>query len=235
MAVGKIRQLLGGFIACLVVVSPFSAPEAGEINASRYQLGSGDKLRINFRGEHYSDLSGDYEIVGDGIAALPLVGNIYLGGKTVSEAAKTIMSAYKPSYIKDPEINVQVLNYRPFYIWGQVDEPGKYPHINGMTVLEAVVIAGGFIGLARIDQSKQEYFKIIRGDDPSRTERDARQKTVVMPGDVIEVPLFLCPVCPKPEFSEEFRENFGNGQFRQENFGTGQFRREDFDESQLLN
>ena len=231
----KIRQLLGGFIACLVVVSPFSAPEAGEINASRYQLGSGDKLRINFRGEHYSDLSGDYEIVGDGIAALPLVGNIYLGGKTVSEAAKTIKSAYKPGYIKDPEINVQVLNYRPFYIWGQVDEPGKYPHINGMTVLEAVVIAGGFIGLARIDQSKQEYFKIIRGDDPSRTERDARQKTVVMPGDVIEVPLFLCPVCPKPEFSEEFRENFGNGQFGQENFGNGQFRREDFGKSQLLN
>ena len=112
------------------------------------QLGSGDKHRINFRGEHYSDLSGDYEIVGDGIAALPLVGNIYLGGKTVSEAAKTIKSAYKPGYIKDPEINVQVLNYRPFYIWGQVDSPGKYPHINGMTVLEAVVIAGGFIGLA---------------------------------------------------------------------------------------
>ena len=93
------------------------------------QLGSGDKLRINFRGEHYSDLSGDYEIVGDGIAALPLVGNIYLGGKTVSEAAKTIKSAYKPGYIKDPEINVQVLNYRPFYIWGQVDSPGKYPLI----------------------------------------------------------------------------------------------------------
>ena len=232
---GKMRHFLGCFIACLVVVSPFSAPEAGEINASRYQLGSGDKLRIIFRGKHYSDLTGDYEIVGDGIAALPLVGNIYLGGKTVSEAAKTIKSAYKPDYIKDPEINVQVLNYRPFYIWGQVNVPGKYPHINGMTVLEAVVIAGGFIGLARIDQSKQEYFKIIRGDDPSRTERDARQRTVVMPGDVIEVPLFLCPVCPKPEFSEEFRENFGNGQFRQEGFGTGQFRRENFDESQLLN
>ena len=104
-----------------------------------------------------------------------------------------------------------------------------------MTVLEAVLIAGGFIGLARIDQSQQDYFKISRGDDPSRTERDARQRTVVMPGDVIEVPLFICPVCPKPEFSEEFRENFGNSQFRQENFGTGQFRREDFDESQLLN
>jgi polysaccharide export outer membrane protein len=199
MAMGKLRQVLGGFIACLVVASPLSAPEAGEFDASRYQLGSGDKLRISFRGKHYSDLSGDYEIVGDGIAALPLVGNIYLGGKTVSEAAKTIKNAYKPDYVKDPEINVQVLNYRPFYIWGQVNSPGSYPHVSGMTVLEAVVIAGGFIGLAKQDKAKQGYMKIIRGDDPSRTERDARPETVVMPGDVIEVPPFLCPLCPQPE------------------------------------
>ena len=107
-------------------------------------------------------------------------------------------------------------NYRPFYIWGQVDEPGKYPHINGMTVLEAVIIAGGFIGLAKIDESKQDYFKIIRGDDPSRWEVNARQGTVVMPGDTIEVPLFLCPICPVPEYPEEVKQKIIVNEFLSE-------------------
>jgi len=175
--------ILAVFIACLVVASPLSAQEAKNSDSTRYQLGSGDKLRISFFGKHYSDLSGDYEIDGAGIVPLPLVGNIRLGGKTISEAENAIKDAYKPDYVKDPRVSVQVLNYRPFYIWGQVNAPGSYPYVNGITVLEAVVIAGGFT-----KRAKQGKMKIIRGNDPSRKEHDATPETVVLPGDVIEVP-----------------------------------------------
>ena len=175
--------ILAVFVACLVLASPLSAQEAKNSASTRYQLGSGDKLRISFFGKHYSDLSGDYEIDGAGIVPLPLVGNIRLGGKTVSEAENAIKDAYKPDYVKDPRVSVQVLNYRPFYIWGQVKAPGSYPYVNGITVLEAVVIAGGFT-----KRAKHGNMKIIRGNDPSRTEQDATPGTVILPGDVIEVP-----------------------------------------------
>ncbi len=175
--------VLAVFAAYLVLASPLSAQEAKDLDSIRYLLGSGDKLRISFFGKHYSDLSGDYEIDGAGIVPLPLVENIRLGGKTLSEAEAAIKAAYKPDYVKDPRVSVQVLNYRPFYIWGQVNAPGSYPYVNGITVLEAVVIAGGFT-----KRAKQSKMKIIRGNDPSRTEHDATPETVILPGDVIEVP-----------------------------------------------
>jgi polysaccharide export outer membrane protein len=175
--------ILAAFVACVVIVNPLSAQEAKKSDPMSYLLGSGDKLRISFFGKHYSDLSGDYEIDGAGIVPLPLVGNIRLGGKTISEAENAIKDAYKPDYVKDPRVSVQVLNYRPFYIWGQVNAPGSYPYVNGITVLEAVVIAGGFT-----KRAKQGKMKIIRGNDPSRTEHDATPETVILPGDVIEVP-----------------------------------------------
>ena len=125
---------LAVFAACVVLVNPLSAQEAKDSDSIRYLLGSGDKLRISFFGKHYSDLSGDYEISGAGIVPLPLVGNIRLGGKTISEAGSAIKNAYKPDYVKEPRLSVQVLNYRPFYIWGKVNAPGSYPYVNGITV-----------------------------------------------------------------------------------------------------
>jgi polysaccharide export outer membrane protein len=175
--------ILAVFVACLLLANPLFAQEAKNSDSTRYRLGSGDRLRISFFGKHYSELSGDYEIDGAGIVPLPLVGSIRLGGKTISEAENTIKDAYKPDYVKDPRVSVQVLNYRPFYIWGKVNSPGSYPYVNGITVLEAVVIAGGFTKRAREDK-----MKIIRGNDPSRTKHDATPETVILPGDVIEVP-----------------------------------------------
>ncbi len=180
---GIIRgTILAVLIARIVLASPLSAQEVKESDHIRYLLGSGDKLRISFFGKHYSYLSGDYEIDGAGIVPLPLVENIRLGGKTISEAENAIKAAYKPDYLKNPRVSVQVLNYRPFYIWGQVNAPGSYPYVNGITVLEAVVIAGGFT-----KRANQDKLKIIRGNDSSRTEYDATLGGVILPGDVIEV------------------------------------------------
>ena len=152
-------------------------------DALEYQLGPGDRLQITFFGKHTGDLSGDYEIDGTGLVPLPLVGNLRLGGRTLSQAEAVIREAYQPDYLKNPRISLQVLNYRPFYIWGQVNDPGSYPYVNGITVLEAVVIAGGFT-----KRAKESRMEIIRGTDPTRERQDATPETIVLPGDVIEVP-----------------------------------------------
>ena len=177
------RLILATFISYFCVVGSLPAENISDTRQLQYQLGSGDKLRITFFGKHTSDLSGEYEIDGAGLVPLPLVGSIRLGGKTVKEAETTIIGAYKPDYVKNPRVAVQVLNYRPFYIMGQVGSPGSYPYVNGITVLEAVVIAGGFS-----KRAKEDEMTIIRGTDPTRAKEDATPKSIVLPGDVIEVP-----------------------------------------------
>lgn len=149
----------------------------------KYQLGSGDRLSIVFFGKHVGDLSGEYEIDGAGLIPMPLVGSVRVQGMTVAEAEAAIKASYKPDYVKEPRISIQVLNYRPFYIMGQVNSPGSYPYVNGITVLEAVVIAGGFT-----KRAKESQMQIIRGTDRARAKQEATPETVILPGDVIEVP-----------------------------------------------
>ncbi|HMB47646.1 MAG TPA: polysaccharide biosynthesis/export family protein [Afifellaceae bacterium] len=148
---------------------------------AQYKLGSGDQLRITVFG--HEDLSGNFLVEGSGLVSLPLVGAVPLGGKTIIEAEATIIAALKPDYLKNPRVSVQVLNYRPFYIIGEVNSPGSYAYVSGMTVLEAVAIAGGFTYRA-----KEGEMTITRGSDDARREAEAVPETLVLPGDVIKVP-----------------------------------------------
>ena len=177
----RLGQIISfGLVLWMGALGPTLAQDGTQ---TEYQLGSGDKVRITFFGKHTTDLSGEYEIDGRGLVPLPLVGALRLGGLTVAQVEDIIVEAYKPDYVKNPRVNVQVMNYRPFYITGQVEEPGSYPYVNGITVLEAVVIAGGFT-----KRAKENKMEIIRGTDLGRTKEDATPETIVLPGDVIEVP-----------------------------------------------
>ncbi len=178
---GLLRRALLAAVLCLLPMSSVAAQAVN--NIPQYRLGSGDRLSVVFFGKHVGDLSGEYEIDGAGLIPMPLVGSIRLAGLTVAEAEAAIKSAYQPDYVLDPRLSIQVLNYRPFYIMGQVNSPGSYPYVNGITVLEAVVIAGGFTKRAR-----ETKMQIIRGTDTTRTKQDATPDTVILPGDVIEVP-----------------------------------------------
>ena len=80
-------------------------------------------------------------------------------------------------------MSVDVLTYRPFYIIGEVKTPGSYPYVSGMTVLNAVALAGGYTYRA-----KTKAVLITRPDGTDKTEIKADPDTPVMPGDVIEVP-----------------------------------------------
>ena len=146
-----------------------------------YKLGAGDEVRLTVFG--HPDLSGQFAIDGTGKLSLPLIGAVSVGGRTLEEAEATIVNALKPDYLKNPRVNVEVLNYRPFYIIGEVDSPGSYPYVNGITILTAVAIAGGFTYRAR-----ESKMTIIRATDASRKKQSATPETVVLPGDFIEVP-----------------------------------------------
>lgn len=157
------------------------APAAPAGDADSYTLGAGDKIRVTVFG--HEDLSGEFEVDGSGNVSLPLIRNVKAAGMTVRELEQEIAGRLSPDYLKNPSVSVEVLNYRPFYIYGEVTKPGSYSYVNGMTVVNAVAMAGGFTYRARTTR-----VRIIHANDPSRTPKDADKDTPVLPGDVIEVP-----------------------------------------------
>ncbi len=157
--------------------SPASAPDS----ISAYTLGSGDKVRVTVFG--HEDLSGEFEVDGSGNISLPLIRNVKAEGLTVRQLEQSITERLSPDYLINPSVSVEVLNYRPFYIYGEVTKPGSYPFVNGMTVVNAVAMAGGFTYRARTGS-----VRIVRAGDPQRKPVDADKDTPVLPGDIIEVP-----------------------------------------------
>lgn len=161
------------FAALLIDAHPARAQDA-------YRLGAGDKLRVTVYGE--ADLSGEFEVDGTGFVALPLIGELSAGGSSVREMERRVETELANGYLVSPRVSIEVTNYRPFYILGEVNNPGRYPFVDGMTVQNAVALAGGYTYRAR--QSRAE----IQRQDGQINERDAAPSTPVMPGDVITIP-----------------------------------------------
>ena len=68
---------------------------------------------------------------------------------TLQELESAIIAKLKPDYLINPQLSVEVANYRPFYIIGEVKNPGSYAYVGGMRVVNAVAMAGGFTYRAR--------------------------------------------------------------------------------------
>jgi polysaccharide biosynthesis/export protein VpsN len=202
MAWFRHRRLLGGLILSVGLLaacsgaSPRAVPTAptgettaavapsqngGEATVAGYRLGPGDQVRVTvFRHE---DLSGEFEIDGEGFFAMPLVGEIMTAGLNARQLENEIeLRLQSGGYLVDPQVSIEVLNYRPFYIIGEVNNPGSYQYVNGMTVINAVALAGGFSYRA-----DQDDIVISRGGSEG-PQLEALPDTAVLPGDIIEVP-----------------------------------------------
>ena len=172
------RSLICGSVAALIGI--FSGAAAFAAEQTEYRFGTGDEIKITVFG--HEDISGEFTISETGTISLPLAGGLELGGLTIRQAEQKVVNALKPDYLLNPKVGIEVLNYRPFYILGEVKEPGSYPYVNGITVMEAVALGGGFTYRAR-----KERFVIIRGSDPAKAERPASINGIVLPGDVVKV------------------------------------------------
>ncbi|MBY0429220.1 MAG: polysaccharide export protein [Alphaproteobacteria bacterium] len=145
-----------------------------------YVLGVGDKLRITVYGE--TDLSGEFQVSSTGMVSMPLIGETKAQGTTVSKLKSAITSKLLDGYLKDPKVSMEVLNYRPFFIVGEVMKPGSYDYQNGMTVINAIALAGGYTYRADKDD-----ITIKRGGQNAKPEK-AKEDSTVGAGDVVSVP-----------------------------------------------
>ncbi len=155
------------------------APALSAEPSSHYLLGPGDKMRITVFNE--PDLSREVQVDAQGRLPFPLVHDVPAGGKTVSELA-VALSAALASYLRTPQVTVDIVEYRPFFIMGEVKAPGTYPYSPNMTVLGAVARAGGFTDRA----AKSKVF-IKHPNDTSEVKYSVSDSLPVHAGDSIRI------------------------------------------------
>ncbi len=141
-----------------------------------YHLGAGDQVRVITYDE--SQLSDTFTVGSDGKIAFPLVGNIKAAGLTPDDLAAALTGSLRAGkLISQPSVSVQVTQYRPISILGEVNHPGQYAFEPGMTMLDAVALGGGYASDVRT------------GDHCTAGPKEGKiyRWTVLEPGDVVTV------------------------------------------------
>jgi polysaccharide export outer membrane protein len=144
-----------------------------------YQIGVGDLIRIQVHDE--DDLTVQTRLDSKGTITYPFLGELRVAGSTVRELEGQIADGLKSKdYLLAPEVQVVVIEYRPFYVTGEVTKPGGYPYIPDLTVQKAVSLAGGFTQYA-----SERTMYLIREKSPDRRREKAHLDTEVLPGDTL--------------------------------------------------
>jgi protein involved in polysaccharide export with SLBB domain len=145
----KSRKIVAALsVAMVVAVAPAT------VLAGDYKLGVSDKVKIKV--QEWPDLAGEYTVNPDGVVSLPLIGNINVVGLNLNGLAREIADRLqrRAEGTEPAFAAVEIAQYRPFAILGDVQKPGQYPYRPGLTVLEAISVAGGYyrteLGLLRI-------------------------------------------------------------------------------------
>ena len=156
-------------------------PRAVAETDGAYLLDTGDRLRIFVYGQ--PNLSRIYPVDHSGRITIPLIGRIKARGRTTRGLERTIADRLGAEFIKDPQVNVDMAQNRPFFILGEVRTPGQYPYVSGITVQSAVAIAGGYS--ERANERKVEITRRING---YVEKMEVPDDYVIKPGDTIKVP-----------------------------------------------
>jgi protein involved in polysaccharide export with SLBB domain len=116
-----------------------SAPALADV----YKLDIQDRLRIYVT--EWPALTGEFSVGANGSVSLPIIGETRARGLEPSELAGAIADSLKTkaNLRQQPDVSIDVVGYRPFYILGAVTTPGEYPYRPEMVVLNALSISGG--------------------------------------------------------------------------------------------
>jgi polysaccharide export outer membrane protein len=179
-----VRKTIAAFLlamSCTACASSGNLPSLSiNSDAAVYRLGSGDQLKVTVYGEEH--LTGTYPVNGQGKVAFPLVGEVQAAGKTIDEFQKSLTTALGNGFVNNPSVSVEVANFRPYYILGEVNKPGEYPYADELTVFGAVARAGGFTYRAN-----QKRIYIRHKDGAGEQVYKLEGNTPVQPGDTIRV------------------------------------------------
>jgi len=152
-----------------------------QLSANEYRMGPGDQLRISVFGE--AELTGQFVVGSQGTVSYPLIGDVRAAGLTIGEFSQALSEALRNGYVRQATVTVEVTNYRPFYILGEVSNPGTFPYSADLTVMNAVATAGGFT--YRADEGRV-FIKHANEQDEHAYRLNSA--TPVQPGDTVRIP-----------------------------------------------
>lgn len=147
---------------------------------SPYILDSGDRLRVIVFGQ--DDLINTYTVDQAGNITMPLIGAVTARGKSTDGLEAEISSRLMAGYLRDPDVSVEIDRYRPFFAMGEVNASGQYDFVPGMTVQQAIAVAGGFS--ARADKATVQVTRSVGGHVATA---NLKLTDPVLPGDTLYV------------------------------------------------
>lgn len=150
------------------------------LDASVYRLDGGDMVRIDVLGE--PELSMDSAVDPSGFINYPFLGKVQASGLTVRELESRIRDGLRAGYLVRPDVRVALARYRPFFIGGQVRQPGSYPYVLGLTIERAVTLAGG---ITQFGSTGRIYIQSFSKSESERVR--VPLDAPVYPGDYITV------------------------------------------------
>jgi protein involved in polysaccharide export with SLBB domain len=180
------------YIAMLLTVAALSGcgTASGTVDGSTsalagntaHHLSPGDKLKVSVFNE--PDLTGEFAIDENGNIAFPLLGELKAAGMGVDEFKAGLVEKLEGGFVRNPRVNIDVLNYRPVNIIGEVKNAGQFPYRPGMTAQDAAAIAGGYTYRAN-----QDKIYVIRGANKNQiTVELDKGSFAIFPGDSIRIP-----------------------------------------------
>jgi protein involved in polysaccharide export with SLBB domain len=147
-----------------------------------YRLSPGDKLKVTVFNE--ADLTGEFQVNERGNVAFPLAGEIKASGSTPDEFRERLTQRLRGKFVKNPRVSIEMVNYRPFNVLGEVRNAGQYPYRPGLSVQDAVAMAGGFTYRAN---NRTVYIRRADAAGEITVNTDG-EKVPILPGDNLRVP-----------------------------------------------
>ncbi|HTP49252.1 MAG TPA: polysaccharide biosynthesis/export family protein [Anaeromyxobacteraceae bacterium] len=189
--------LLLSFAACAgrpaaapVAPAPAEATPGEALAASA--LGPGDVFEVRVYGE--PELSGVYRVGSQGDIVFPLCRRVMVSGLSANETAERLRACLADGYIRNAQVSVIVKEYnsKKIFVFGEVQKPGTFVYEDGMTVIQAVTLAGGFMKTAAPNSTS--VTRLVDGQEmkirvPVQDIALGKATNVLLrPGDIVFVP-----------------------------------------------
>ncbi len=115
--------------------------------------------------------------------SLPLAGTVKAAGLTQPELERELAQKFRTQYLKNPKVTISILEFKPFYILGEIEKPGAYPYTSGLNVLSAIAIAGG-----TTYRASKSSILIQHPGEAGLREYPLNASIPILPGDIIRIP-----------------------------------------------
>ncbi len=152
----------------------------GSRSLSSYQLNSGDLIKITVFGEE--DMTVETRLSDAGTISYPILGEIQVKGMTLGTLEQTIKNKLKGDYLINPKVNASIIEYRKFFVNGEVKNPGGFSFEPGLTMEKAIALAGGFT-----ERASKKDILVARDVNGVIKEHKMTLGEKIIPGDVIKV------------------------------------------------